>query len=376
MAQVYFTPGPAELYPTVSQHIKTALDEHIGSISHRSAAFRKIYQHTDEQLRTLLNIPATHAILFTGSATEIWERMIQNCVEFESFHCINGSFSQKFYDTANDLKKFTHRFEKPLGQGFDYEDFVKVTDGTAAKGEENNGKVKIPDYVELVCLTANETSTGVQMRGVDINKLKRSYRSKLFCVDMVSSAPYHSLDFEEVDSAFFSVQKSFGLPAGLGVWIASEKCLAKAEQLRDKDLSIGSYHSLPSLWKNYKNFETPETPNVWNIYLLGKVAEDMNRIGVEAIRKETDAKAKKIYDFLEKTEGYEPYVKNPEHRSPTVAVANTTEPSKQLIERLKTQGMILGSGYGKAKETQVRIANFPAVSMEQVETLLQAMKPV
>ncbi|PKK35610.1 phosphoserine aminotransferase [Siphonobacter sp. SORGH_AS_0500] len=373
MSQLYFTPGPAELYPTVAQHIQTALAEQVGSISHRSAAFRKIYQHTDEQLRALLNIPSSHAILFTGSATEIWERVIQNCVEFESFHCVNGSFSQKFYDTANDLKKFTHLFEKPLGQGFDYDDFVKVTDGTT---EDTSGKVKIPDYVELVGLTANETSTGVQMRGVDINKLKRSYRSKLFCVDMVSSAPYHSLDFEEVDSAFFSVQKSFGLPAGLGVWIVNEKCLAKAESLKAKDNVIGSYHSLPSLWKNYKNFETPETPNVWNIYLLGKVAEDMNRVGIETIRRETDAKAKKIYDFLEKTEGYEPYVKNPDHRSPTVAVANTIESSKELIERIKKEGMIVGSGYGKAKDSQIRIANFPAVSMEQVERLLQAMKPV
>ncbi|MFT4033655.1 MAG: aminotransferase class V-fold PLP-dependent enzyme [Siphonobacter sp.] len=365
--QIYFTPGPAELFPTVSEHVQNALEDQIGSISHRSAQFRYIYQHADEQLRALLNIPASHAILFAGSATEIWERMIQNCVEFESFHCVNGSFSQKFYDTANDLRKYTHLFEKPLGQGFDFEDF-------AIASKETAGQVRISEYAELVCLTANETSTGVQMRSADINKLKRSYRSKLFCVDMVSSAPYHALDFEEVDSAFFSVQKSFGLPAGLGVWIASEKCLAKAEQLREKDTIIGSYHSLPSLWKNYKNFETPETPNVWNIYLLGKVAEDMNRIGIDTIRKETDAKARRIYDFLEKTEGYEPFVKNPDHRSPTVAVANTQKSAKEIIEKVKRKGMVVGSGYGKAKDTQIRIANFPAVSMEQVERLLEALK--
>lgn len=374
MSLTFFTPGPAELYPTVANHIQSALAEQIGSISHRSAQFRRIYQHTDEQLRALLNVPSTHAILFTGSATEIWERMLQNCVEFESFHCVNGSFSRKFYDTAVDLKKFAHLVEKPLGQGFDYEEFSKVTEGSPKKAEETGDKIRIPEYAELVCLTANETSTGVQMRGVDINKLKRSHRSKLFCVDMVSSAPYHSLDFEEVDSAFFSVQKSFGLPAGLGVWIVNEKCLARAEQLKKQETVIGSYHSLPSLWKNYKNFETPETPNVWNIYLLGKVAEDMNRLGVDHIRKDTDAKARKIYDFLEKADGFEPFVKNTEHRSPTVAVANTKEPAKEIIERVKGQGMLIGSGYGKAKDNQLRIANFPAVSMEQVERLLDALK--
>jgi len=32
--------------------------------------------------------------------------------------------------------------------------------------------------------------------------------------------------------------------------------------------------------------------------------------------------------------------------------------------------MILGAGYGKLKETQIRIANFPAVNMDQVQALI------
>jgi phosphoserine aminotransferase len=35
---------------------------------------------------------------------------------------------------------------------------------------------------------------------------------------------------------------------------------------------------------------------------------------------------------------------------------------------------VIGSGYGPAKDTQIRIANFPAVSLEQVEALIQEMK--
>jgi phosphoserine aminotransferase len=49
------------------------VDQQIGSISHRSGQFKKIYQHTDEQLRILMNLPAENAIMFTGSASEIWE---------------------------------------------------------------------------------------------------------------------------------------------------------------------------------------------------------------------------------------------------------------------------------------------------------------
>ena len=94
----FFTPGPAALYPSVEAHYAEAFRQNIGSISHRSAAFRKIYQHADEQLRILFGLPKETAVLFTGSATEIWERAIMNTVEHESFHLVNGSFSKKFFD--------------------------------------------------------------------------------------------------------------------------------------------------------------------------------------------------------------------------------------------------------------------------------------
>ena len=69
------------------------------------------------------------------------------------------------------------------------------------------------------------------MREADIHKLKRSNQKRLMAVDMVSSAPIPEIDLDLIDTAFFSVQKAFGLPAGLGVWIANEKCLEKAKRL-------------------------------------------------------------------------------------------------------------------------------------------------
>ena len=376
MKQIYFTPGPAQLYPSVAQHVQTALDLQLGSISHRSQKFRDIYQHTAEQLRVLMNIPNSHAILFLGSATEIWERILMNCVEHESFHLVNGSFSKKFYEFSLELHKYAHKFEKPFGQGFGHDDFIKpATEKALGKknAREDDEKVRITDYAELICLTANETSSGVQMPVVDIHQLKRSYIDKLFCVDMVSSAPYPNLDYKLIDSSFFSVQKSFGLPAGLGIWIVNEKCLAKAERLKQYEgITTGTYHSLPTLWKNYLKYETPETPNVWSIYLLGKVAEDMNKKGIDLIRKETDIKAKLLYDFAEKSEQFDIFVKNPAHRSQTVVVLETPKPS-QVIEHIKTKGMVIGSGYGDFKNQQIRIANFPAVSVEDVENLIKEL---
>ena len=356
MKNTYFTPGPAELYPTFARHLQTAMDEQIGSISHRSQRFRDIYKFADEQLRILLAIPPTHGIFFTGSASEVWERGLLNCVEHESFHLVNGSFSRKFFDYATSLHKYAHLLEKPFGEGFDGAD------------------VEVPEYAELVCLTHNETSSGVQMRPADMHKLKRKYPKKLFVVDMVSSAPHPNLDFGLIDSAFFSVQKAFGMPAGLGVWIANQACLAKAERLQKyESMTTGAHHTLPSLWKHYQTYETPATPNVLYIYLLGKIAEDFNRIGIDTIRRQTEEKARMLYKFLDDSEQYAPFVKQERHRSQTVIVATTKNPA-DVLTKTKQADMIVGSGYGKFKDSQIRIANFPAVSADQVAELINVLK--
>lgn len=357
MKNIYFTAGPAELNPKFEEFMRQAIDEQIGSISHRSGQFRKIYQHCVENLRVLMNIPASSGIFFTGSASEVWERILLNLVEHESFHLVNGSFSDKFHKYAVSAQKFAHKFEKPIGEGFSY------------------GEIEVPEYAELICVTQNETSTGVQMREADIHKLKRSNQKRLMAVDMVSSAPIPELDLDLIDTAFFSVQKAFGLPAGLGVWIANEKCLEKAKRLAKYDgITIGAHNNLPALWKNYETYETPATPNVLGIYLLGKVAEEMNKTGIEAIRKETDEKAKKIYKYLETSNLFNIAVKNLDHRSKTVIVADTKKSSKGIIDALKVKNMIIGSGYGPNKDTQIRISNFPSNTMEQIDLLLTALK--
>jgi phosphoserine aminotransferase len=41
---------------------------------------------------------------------------------------------------------------------------------------------------------------------------------------------------------------------------------------------------------------------------------------------------------------------------------------------LKEKNMIVGSGYGPNKDTQIRISNFPSNTMEQIDMLLTALK--
>jgi len=356
----YLTPGPSELYFTVADHLRTAVQEQVGSISHRSKTFEGYYAKAAEGIRQVLDVPPTHQVLFTASATEVWERLLQNCVGQSSFHLVNGSFSKRFFQFAEQLQLAATKMEKPLGEGF-----------TAAE-------IEVPPAAELIAVTQNETSAGVYMPSDEVTKLKQRYPDKLVVVDAVSAIPYPQYDFSAVDSLYFSVQKGMGLPAGLGVWIVSQACIDKAEQLLQKGKSIGTYHSLPSLLEKAAKNQTPETPNVLGIYLLGKVCEDLLRRGMDRIRQETRYKAALMYGTFERSSTLQPFVKEKLFRSPTVNIAALPEErsSLSLIAELKESGIVVGSGYGPFKDRHIRVANFPAHSKETFERLADKLESI
>lgn len=352
--KINFTPGPSQLYFTVEDHVRTAFREGIPSLSHRSKAFEILYKDAVEGLGQLLNLPSNYRIFFTGSATEIWERVIQNLVDEKSFHLVNGSFSKRFFEIAGQLGKRPEKIEVSNGEGFD-----KI--------------ISIPNDIELIAVTQNETSTGVSLPLDFIYNLKMENPHAILAVDAVSSLPFPEFDYSKLDSVFFSVQKGFGLPAGLGVWMVNDRCLSRAEVLQSNGIGIGTYHSLPGLKSFADKNQTPETPNVLAIYLLGMVVKDMLRRGIETIRRETDYKAALMYHTLEKHSDLSPFVKDPQFRSRTVIVANTGDKTADLTRKLIEKGMQPGDGYGSAKKSQLRFANFPAHSKEQFELLVDTL---
>jgi phosphoserine aminotransferase len=354
MMHTNFTPGPSQLYFTVSDHAKKAFKDGIPSISHRSKLFEQISNEATDGLRQLLSIPGEYHIFFTGSATEVWERIIQNLVAEKSFHLVNGSFSKKFYEISQQLGKKASKVEVTEGNGFDAD-------------------IAIPGGAELIGITHNETSTGVSLPLEQIYSIKTKNPNALIAVDAVSSLPYPAFDISKFDTIFFSVQKGFGLPAGLGVWIVNQKCIAKAEALLSKGISTGSYHNIPSLLSHAAKNQTPETPNVLGIYLLSKVVQDFLRRGIDVIRKETEYKAALLYQALEQNEVVSAFVKDKKFQSKTVVVAETGIHTEKLTRFLSEKGLFPGDGYGPFKKSQLRFANFPAHSKEQYELLVDTL---
>lgn len=355
MKKIYFTVGPSQIYPSVHAHIEQGLKEDILSLSHTGKEFIDLYKRTSSSLRILLNIPETYHIFFTGSSTESMERIIGNTVYKNSAHLITGGFAQKFYKTAIDLKKHSVPIEIPLDK------------------ESNFSKLHIPQDTELLCITENDTSTGMRIPLEAFASIKKNNPGLLIAVDVVSSIPYVKVDYSIVDLAFFSIHKGLGLPAGLGILIVSEAAIEKAQFLYKKGVVIGSHHSFISLAEKEKIFKTPATPNVFYIYLLEKVICDMFTKGIKNIRLETEQKARMIYDFFDKHDKYKPIV-HELYRSMTTVVIDVQGNAEDIADKLAKRGLIISKGYGINADQHIRIANFPSITKEDIKNLLIAMQ--
>ena len=344
-----FNPGPSAVHPAVRQYLTDAFDEGWLSAPHRSEKVTGLLRQTVADLKTKLNVPQDYTVLFTSSATECWEILAQSLTPRRSFHLYNGAFGEKWLKYAKAIR--------PASTGFAF-GLDEVPDVAALPFN--------PDDTDLVCITQNETSTATQLREGFILNLFNRLGGALLAVDATSSLAGLNLKYIKADLWFGSVQKCFGLPAGLGVLILSPRAVAQAKTLNDRTY----YNSLPALLAQMLNFQTNCTPNVLGIYLLSRVLADCEPI--KAVHQHLVDRAQKLYDFFEQATPLRPLVANPETRSTTV-IGLRGEPA--LIEEIKAKareaGLHLGGGYGPLKSTTVRIANFPAVPDAAFEALVQ-----
>jgi phosphoserine aminotransferase len=351
----YFTPGPTQLHPKVPEFIKEALSQDICSISHRSPKFDGIYASAANSVRNLLGAPKKMHVFFLGSGTEAMERIVQNCAVKNTLHFVNGAFSERFFQTAKELGKNARQIHAELGEGFDFD------------------HAEMPAETELICVTHNETSTGVMTPPSSYEWIKRRYPHAFLAVDIVSSAPYPKLDFNVVDCCFFSVQKCFGLPAGLGVLLVNDAAIARSIEILSTGNSIGCHHNFPTLLSFESKSQTPTTPNVLGIYLLSRVAAEYETIGADKIRAETEAKASLLYNFLESRNDMEAFVTDKQLRSQTVITIEVRGGAKNLVQHLKTKQIEVGAGYGSLKDNQIRVANFPMHTRSDMDFLVDCI---
>lgn len=325
---ITFYPGPSKVYPQVAQYAQEAIQSGVVSLNHRSTGFMEIVAETSQLLHKKLGIPPDYHIAFISSATECWEIIAQSLTATTSLHPYSGAFGKKWMEYAHKIKPVIR-----------------------------------PDEADVLCVVQNETSNGTQVRMETLTQFRQQFNA-LIAVDATSSMAGLVFDWSLADVWFASVQKCFGLPAGLALLIYSPAALKRAEVIGDRQY----YNSLLFIHENIARHQTQYTPNGLDIYLLMRVMQQVPPIAeVDALVRKRSAD---WYRFLEQETDWQLLINNPEQRSDTViAVQGSEERIKNVKAAAQNAGITLGNGYGDWKTTTFRIANFPAIDDAEIDQL-------
>ncbi len=346
-----FAPGPSKVYDKLPDYFQDAYREGILSANHRSAGFMDLYRDTENRIKEKLEIPTDYRLLFTSSATENWEIITQSLVEKASFHVFSGSFGKKWFGFAQHILPETGSLVLDKNQPFSEED------------------LDVSDDFDVLAITQNETSNATQVSNETLAALAKKFPEKMLTVDTTSSMGGIYLDFALADVWFASVQKCFGLPAGLGILLLSPKAIEKAKRKGE----YGRYNSLNFMLENADNYQTHYTPNVLGIYLLNRVLRDMP--GIRTLQEQTERRMRQLEQLVENSPALAFLVSEAGNRSRTVLGVGGEEAFIQSIKKAaEGQGMQMGSGYGPLKPTSFRIANFPAITDTEFTKLIHFLE--
>ncbi|MGC3990832.1 MAG: aminotransferase class V-fold PLP-dependent enzyme [Chthoniobacteraceae bacterium] len=252
-----FIPGPVEVSAKTFAAFCTPM------IGHRSGDFKKLYASVHPRLQNSFRYQ-TAGLHFHLLRLGCNGRRDPQYGGEKVLNCMNGAFSDKWFDVSKRCGKQAEALQVEWGQPID----PAAVDAKLATGE-----------FDAVTLIHNETSTGVMSPLKEICDVIKKYPDVVLIVDTVSSFSAVPIAMDElgVDVLLTGSQKALALPPGMALFSVSEKAFKRAETIKDR----GYYFDFIEFKKNQEQDMTPSTPVISHIYALRSKLDDMFEEGLE-----------------------------------------------------------------------------------------------
>ena len=344
-----FIPGPVDVDPEVLAAQTNPM------MPHRSAEFDAFFRGTEAKLKKVF-LTDTRVFQPPASGTGMQETGIRNLVQKDVLSCVNGAFSERWYQVATTNGKQADRLEATWGE--------PITPDMLADA------LKEKSY-EAVTIVHNETSTGVESPIKDLAAVVHEISpDTLILIDAVSSLGGVKIETDAwgLDFVLTSSQKCMALPPGMSFAAVSDRCLEKAETVENR----GWYFDLLRMEKHRVKNTTAMTPTMSIIWALDVQLNRMLAEGLENRYARHHAMAQRVQTWALEN-GMEPLA--PEgYRSPTVSTIKNLRgvDIAALNEFLLTKGMRIANGYGDLKNKTFRIAHMGETQMHHIDDLLEA----
>lgn len=342
-----FSPGPVN----VSDKTYAAMTTPV--MGHRSQDFVDLYLSVQPGLQKLF-FTQDPVFLSTSSAWGAMEGALRNVVSKKVLNCMNGAFSDKWYDVAT-------RCGIPAGK-------LQYEWGTAIKPADLRRELETGEY-DAVTIIHNETSTGLMNDFPALAEVLKDFPDVISIVDMVSSFTAYPLKKDElgIDVLITGSQKALALPPGMALMSVSEKAFAKAETVEGR----GYYFDFIEFKKNHEKGMTPSTPVIPLIYALKSKIEDIEAEGLDARYARHEKLNGLVHEWVKK-HGFEFFAEEGYRSKSLTCVKNNLEIdvaglNKALKEKYKC---VIDGGYGKIKGKSFRISNMGDETEETISQLL------
>jgi predicted phosphoserine aminotransferase len=353
----FFLPGPSDVHPDV---IRAAMRP---MVAHRGKAMDDIIANIAQPLKALFRTERT-VIVGTCSATGFMEMAVRCGVRNRMLALVGGAFSERFASIAASCGREVVRLDVPWGKTVEPDmlrDAIKRSD------------------VDAVSLVHSETSTGALAPFAELARVVHEFDDVMLLVDTVSSLAGVPVETDkwDPDFVFTGSQKAIAVPPGLALGVASPRMLERAKGIPER----GAYLDLPTFHEAFTQGQPgPNTPAV---SLFFQLEAQLKRIMAEGL----DARWARHKSLLETCERWVAakgkalglsYLPDEGRRSWTVSCLKLPDgvTSKAVTAPLAQQGWTIGTGYGKLKDSTIRIGHMGEHTVSALSELLALIEKV
>jgi phosphoserine aminotransferase len=229
-----------------------------------------------------------------------------------------------------------------------------------------------PEWVDVVALTHNETSTGVSMH------LTRPDGDALVVVDATSAAGGLPWLRDEVDVYYFAPQKCFAGDGGLWLAACSPAAVERIREIGHSDRWRPASLDLNIALDNSVANQTYNTPALATLVMLdAQVQWMLSNGGLDWCIDRSFQSAEHLYGWAERSAYATPFVADPMHRSHVVGTIDLTGVEAHDVNAaLRANGIVDTDSYRKLGRNQLRIAMFPAIEPDDVRLLTECIDHV
>lgn len=353
MSRVFnFAAGPAALPEAVLKQVQAEMLDWNGTgasvmeVSHRGKPFVEAAATAEQDLRDLLGIPDNYKVLFLqGGATTQFSAIPLNLRYRGGLadYALTGHWSKKAIADAKRFMQVNLVCDSSAG-GFKH---------APAVAEWNHSK-----DAAYLHITPNETIAGVEfdcLPEIDVP----------ICADMSSTILSRPIDVSKYGIIYAGAQKNIG-PAGLTVVIVRDDLLG---HFPDNETRLLDYQVMAS------SDSMSNTPPTFAWYLAGKVFSWLKQQGgLTAIAAQNQAKAEKLYGYIDSSEGFysNPIAVHSRSRMNVPFILQNSNLDAEFLSQSHAAGLHALKGHRSVGGMRASIYN--AMGMEGVEALIDFMQ--